>query len=82
MFNLITSSRFYYVKRLEVFFMAKLALRQRTGLSQSKFAEKFHLNINTVIAWEHGTCNFPERLQYLIGRVLDLEEENEALRNT
>ena len=48
-------------------------LRKSTGLSQSKFAKTYHLNLSTLKAWEQGIYETPERFIYLIGRIIELE---------
>lgn len=54
------------------------ALRQRTQMTQPQFAERFHLNLSALQSWEQGRSRTPEYVVYLIGRVLDLEEEQMA----
>jgi putative transcriptional regulator len=54
--------------------MTILELRQKTGLSQSKFANRFHLNVRTVQQWEQGTRKAPDYVIWLIARVIELEE--------
>ena len=66
---------------LEVMLMTILELRQKTGLSQSKFANKFHLNVRTVQTWEQGTRKTPDYVVWLIEKVMDLEEQLDAQRN-
>lgn len=48
-------------------------IRQSTGLSQSQFAKKFHLQVNTLQTWEQGIRRVPESTQYMIERILELE---------
>lgn len=50
-------------------------LRKRTGLSQSRFAKKFHLSVKAVQSWEQGWRNTPEYVLYMVERILDLEEK-------
>lgn len=50
-------------------------LRGRTGLSQSRFSQRFHLQVGTLRTWEQGVRNCPEPVLYMIGRILDLEEQ-------
>lgn len=66
---------------LEVMFMTILELRKKTGLSQSQFANKFHLNVRTVQTWEQGTRKTPDYVVWLIEKVMDLEEQLDAQRN-
>ena len=54
--------------------MTILELRQKTGLSQSQFAKRFHLNVCTVQTWEQGTRKTPDYVIWLITRVIELEE--------
>lgn len=54
--------------------MTILELRQKTGLSQSKFAQRFHLNVRTVQQWEQGARKTPDYVIWLIARVIELEE--------
>lgn len=54
--------------------MTILELRQKIGLSQSKFANRFHLNVRTVQQWEQGTRKTPDYVIWLIARVIELEE--------
>jgi putative transcriptional regulator len=54
--------------------MTILELRQKTGLSQSKFAKRFHLNVRTVQTWEQGTRKTPDYVIWLITRVIELEK--------
>lgn len=41
-------------------------LRESTGLSQSQFAEKFHIPIGTLQHWEQGVRKPPEYVIYMI----------------
>ena len=41
-------------------------LREKTGLSQSKFAEKYHINISTLRHWEQNVQKVPEYYLYLL----------------
>lgn len=54
--------------------MTILELRKKTGLSQSQFAKRFHLNVRTVQTWEQGTRKTPDYVIWLITRVIKLEE--------
>lgn len=51
-----------------------LELRERTGLSQSQFAKRFHIQLKTLQAWEQGWRNTPEHILYMIQNILELEE--------
>ena len=61
--------------------MTILELRQKTGLSQSKFAKRFHLNVRTVQTWEQGTRKTPDYVIWLITKVIELEEIVNAKRD-
>lgn len=52
-------------------------LRKRTGLSQSKFAERFHLSMRTLQRWEQNHNEPQEAIVYMINRILDLEDQME-----
>lgn len=52
-------------------------LRKRTGLSQSKFAERFHLSMRTLQRWEQNQNESQEAIVYMINRILDLEDQME-----
>ena len=49
-------------------------LRQRTKLSQVKFAEKFHISVRTLQRWEQEQTPTPEFVLYAIKTILDLED--------
>ncbi|MBQ1598111.1 MAG: helix-turn-helix domain-containing protein [Lachnospiraceae bacterium] len=66
---------------IEVIAMTIIELRKRTGLSQSKFANRFHLNVRTVQQWEQEARKAPDYVVWLIERVMDLEEQLDAQRN-
>ncbi|SEA75390.1 putative transcriptional regulator [Oribacterium sp. KHPX15] len=61
--------------------MTILELRQKTGLSQSQFAKRFHLNVRTVQTWEQGTRKTPDYVIWLITKVIELEEIVNAKRD-
>ena len=42
-----------------------LEIRKAEGLSQTEFAEKFHVTRQTVSNWEHGK-NYPDNLFVLL----------------
>ena len=52
-----------------------LELRKQTGLSQSQFAKKFHIQLKTLQSWEQGWRNTPECILYMVQRILELESE-------
>lgn len=50
-------------------------LRVLTGLSQSKFAEKFNIPVKTIQNWEIGQRNPAPYIPDLIEKILRLEAE-------
>ncbi len=46
-------------------------LRQQTGLSQSKFATQYGLNLRTLQAWERGARNAPESVLLELNRKIN-----------
>ena len=50
-------------------------LRQQTGLSQSQFAKKFHINVRTLQRWEQGQTPTPDYVVFMVGKILELEEK-------
>lgn len=55
-------------------------LRKKTGLSQSKFAEKYHIKLNTLTQWEQGLRKAPEHVVYMLQRLV-CEVDNDATAN-
>lgn len=56
-------------------------LRVRMDLSQTEFADKFHLSVRSLQAWEQGRSQPPECVLYLIRRVVELEAQvNQAAK--
>ena len=49
-------------------------LRQRTGLSQGKFAKRYHLSVRTLQRWEQKQTKTPEFVLFALKTILDLEE--------
>lgn len=60
--------------------MSVLDLRKRSGLSQSQFAQKFHIQLRALQSWEQGWRNTPECILYMIDRILELEKQAEERR--
>ena len=52
-----------------------LKLRNRTGLSQAKFAKKFFIPLSTYEHWEIGMRTPPVYVVKLIETVLDYEDK-------
>ncbi len=50
-------------------------IREKTGLSQSKFCKRFHLGLKALQNWEQGQRKTPEHVIYLISYILELEEK-------
>ncbi len=61
--------------------MSILELRERTGLSQREFAERYHLSVRSLQQWEQGRRKPPEYVEWLVERVMYLEELLDAERN-
>lgn len=58
-------------------------LRTITGLSQSKFALKYHINLTNLHNWEQGVYKTPETTLYLLERLItevDYKEQLDAQR--
>ena len=45
-------------------------LRKITGLSQSKFALKYHISLASLHNWEQGVHKPPETVLYLLERLI------------
>ncbi len=50
-------------------------IRERTGLSQSKFAAYFEIPVRTIQKWERGGSIPAEYIPKMMSRILDLEEQ-------
>lgn len=50
-------------------------LRNRTGLSQKKFAEYFNIPVRTIQKWERNGSSPPTYIPQMIERILNLEDE-------
>lgn len=48
-------------------------IRSQLGMSQSQFANAFHINISTLQMWEQGINKTSETILFLIKRILELE---------
>lgn len=48
-------------------------LRTQIGMTQSEFARHFHMNIDTLRAWEQGVNRIPEHIMWMVHRILELE---------
>ena len=46
-------------------------LRESTGLSQSQFAEKFHIPVGTLQHWEQGVRKPPEYVLYMLYELIN-----------
>ena len=49
-------------------------LRNRTGLSQSQFAKKYHLSVRTLQRWEREQNPTPDFVLFALKTIMDLEE--------
>lgn len=59
----------------EVITMNIKELRQRTGLSQSQFADYFEIPVRTIQKWERNGSTPPEYIPKMMERILDLEDK-------
>lgn len=48
-------------------------MRALTGLSQSNFAEKFHIKVDTYRMWEQGVNPVPVYVSFMIETILRYE---------
>lgn len=55
-------------------------LREKTGLSQSRFAARFGIPVRTVQQWEQGVYKPLPYVVSMIERIMELEEECKQLR--
>lgn len=58
-----------------------LELRKKTGLSQRKFAEKYHISLRALQSWEQGWRNTPESTLYMLQKSIALENYD-TMNNT
>lgn len=50
-------------------------LREKTGLSQREFAQKYHIKVGTLQHWEQGVAKAPETVLYLLEKVINYESK-------
>ena len=50
--------------------MSILELRQMTGLSQRKFADKYKINFRNIQNWEQGISKPPNYVLYMLYRLI------------
>lgn len=50
-------------------------LRKKTGLTQKEFADKYHFSVRSVSNWETNSRQCPEYVEYLLGRIIELESK-------
>ena len=55
-------------------------LRARTGLSQSKFAERFAIPVRTLQGWERGK-HVPDYVIFLLERCIAVDYEKKGVDN-
>ena len=48
-------------------------IRKLTGLSQTKFAKKYHITLSTLLKWEQGTNRTPEHYLYALNELIKYE---------
>nr|DAY24182.1 MAG TPA: helix-turn-helix domain protein [Caudoviricetes sp.] len=52
-------------------------LRKETGLSQTKFAERFKIPLRTIQDWEYGKREIRSYIIDMMCRIIELEKELE-----
>ena len=58
-------------------------LRLKSGLSQQKFADKFHIQVDNLRNWEQGRNKPLDCIPYMIEYILELEGvKNEAIHSS
>ena len=57
------------------------ALREKTGLSQRKFAEKFNIPVANLQSWEQGINRPLDYVMFMIQTILEQEKKIEELEN-
>lgn len=55
-------------------------LRMLTGLSQHKFAEKYHISYRNIQNWEQGARQAPDYVCHLLERIIKEVDYQEANR--
>ena len=53
-------------------------LREKTGLSQKDFANKYKLSLKQLQSWEQGWRNTPESTLYMLERLVELDFGKES----
>ena len=51
-------------------------IREKLNMSQSQFANKFHLSVKTLQRWEQGQTKVPESIYYMINKIYELEKKD------
>lgn len=58
-------------------------LRNATSLSQTKFADAYHIPVKNIQNWEQGTRKPPTYLIYLLKRCVELDKKSNVFnKNT
>ena len=50
-------------------------LRDKTGMTQRQFAERFRIPLGTYRDWEQGRAKTPAPVLFMIERILELESK-------
>ena len=50
-------------------------IRNKTGLSQARFSEKFRIPVRTYEQWEAGSRKPPDYVIWMIERLIEIERE-------
>lgn len=50
-------------------------IRNKTGLSQARFSEKFRIPVRTYEQWEAGSRKPPDYVIWMIERLIEMDDE-------
>ena len=56
-------------------------LRNATGLSQTQFANAYHIPVGNIRNWEQGARKPPSYIIYLLFRCIQMDIKNNAFKN-
>ena len=48
-------------------------LRTKLNMTQTEFAEHFHIKIDTLRMWEQGVNKCPQHVKWMLQRIIELE---------
>lgn len=55
-------------------------LRNATGLSQTKFADAYHIPVKNIQNWEQGARKPPSYVIYLLKRCVELDKKSNVFK--